>query len=108
MAYFRPWGEFFDTARFSSQPDKARVGPNVRFWLYNYLAVGAALVVALSGTAGSTTAIVLAAVALGAHSALHIPSPQNRAAGVAADVADRLNRKLDKVAQIVDDKVKSW
>ena len=108
MAAFRPWGEFFDTSRLASGVDAGRVGPNVRFWLYNYLAAGAVLAVAVAGAVGPRLGVLLAVAAVAGHALLHVPSAQNRIQTAAAGLNEKIGRRVDDMARRVDEKMKSF
>ncbi len=108
MASFRPWGEFFDTARLSSRVDASRAGPNVRYWLYNYAAVAVVVAAVTSSVLGPKLAVLLAAAAVGAHAVFHAPSPNNRVQTVASDLNDRVSARVDKVAKKIDEKLKGF
>jgi hypothetical protein len=99
MASFRPWGEFFDTSRLSSRVDVGRAGVNLRYWLYNYVAVGLGLAAVLTGVFGSKLAVLLVAGAVGGHALLHVPSAASRVNSAAAELNDKVSNKMEGLAQ---------
>jgi hypothetical protein len=92
MASFKPWGEFFDTSRLSSRVDVGRAGVNLRYWLYNYVAV-------LTGVVGSKVAVLLVAGAVGGHALLHVPSAASRVNSATAELNDKVSSKMEGLAQ---------
>ena len=103
MAQFRNWKEFLDSSRLGSV-DPSRAVTNIKFFLYNYLAVAVAALVVLNAVVhlGGLLSLIVAVGLVAAHAAMHQPSIENQAFSASGRLRDRVDSKLGKVATAID------